>query len=143
MEKLELKAKFLEVIDRTGFLNREFQIDYDQLGKNKFNLIEDIKALNNNYVFPIFFYNEELWLCEDGIYIGFGEKEYTDTEKKLLKTEGFILNKDRFGNDCYFIKAMSVDDFLEEKNLDICAKKLNKAFIQYLFVYNEVTTEEK
>ena len=142
MENFELIAKFLEVIDRTSFLNREFQIDYDQLGKNKFNLIEDIKALKNNYVFPIFFYNEELWLCEDGIYIGFGEEEYTDKEKKLLEKEGFTLDKDRFGNNCYFIKAMSLDEFLE-KNPDICAKKLNKAFVQYLYVYNEVTTEEK
>ena len=139
MEKLELKAKFLEVIDRTGFLNREFQIDYDQLGEDDFNSIDEIVSLEQSCVFPIFFYNEELWLCEDGVYIGFGEEDYTDIEKKLLEKEGFTLDKDRFGNDCYFIKAMSSDDF--KKNSDICAKKLNKAFIQYLFVYNEVTTE--
>ena len=139
MEKFELKAKFLEVIDRTSFLNREFQIDYDQLGKDEFNSMDEIVSLEQSCVFPIFFYNEELWLCEDGIYIGFGEEEYTDKEKKLLEKEGFTLDKDRFGNDCYFIKAMSVDDL---NNPAICAKKLNKAFVQYLYVYNEVTTNE-
>ena len=39
MENFELRAKFLEVIDRTSFLNREFQIDYDKLGKDEFNSI--------------------------------------------------------------------------------------------------------
>ena len=141
MENFELRAKFLEVIDRTSFLNREFQIDYDQLGKDEFNSMDEIVSLEQSCVFPIFFYNEELWLCEDGVYIGFGEEEYTEIEKDLLEKEGFILDKDRFGNDCYFIKAMSVDEFLENTP-DVCAKKLNKAFVQYLFVYNEVTTEE-
>ena len=141
MENFELKAKFLEVIDRTSFLNREFQIDYDQLGKDEFNSMDEIVSFDQNCVFPIFFYNEELWLYEDGIYIGFGEEEYTEFEKDLLEKEGFILDKDRFGNDCYFINAMSVDEFLENTP-DVCAKKLNKAFVQYLFVYNEVTTEE-
>lgn len=140
MEKFELKAKFLEVIDRTSFLNREFQIDHDKLGEDDFNSIDEIVSLEQSCVFPIFFYNEELWLCEDGIYIGFGEEEYTDKEKKLLEKEGFTLDKDRFGNDCYFIKAMSSDDL--NKSSDICAKKLNKAFVQYLYVYNEVTTNE-